>query len=232
MKLVGEARIPADRERVWQAINDPEILRQCIPGCEDIARETPVDWVATVVTRVGPVKARFGGRIHLEDLMPPESCRIVGEGSGGAAGFAKGFALVRLSVEESHTRLNYEVESEIGGKLAQIGSRLVEAFAKKYATEFFEKFGVIVGQSTASTTTVLGDDPVPIAEATAASRSGGPIEAAPTAQLPANAGVAAQHFQQADSPKRSRQWFDPQSFTILVLAALLVFMTIMYACKS
>ena len=88
VKLVGEALIRAERELVWQAINDPDILRQCIPGCEEITRETPVDWVATVVTRVGPVKARFNGRIRLEDLQAPESCRIVGEGSGGAAGFA------------------------------------------------------------------------------------------------------------------------------------------------
>jgi len=218
VKLVGEALIRAERELVWQAINDPDILRQCIPGCEEITRETPVDWVATVVTRVGPVKARFNGRIRLEDLQAPESCRIVGEGSGGAAGFAKGAALVRLAQEAEGTRLTYDASSEIGGKLAQIGSRLIEAFAKKYAAEFFDKFGTIVEAGTAPDISAIPGE-------------------APAAPIPAGDGrvplpVAGAQPRPAPAVAESaRRWFDAQSFTILVLAALLVFMTVMYTLK-
>ena len=216
MKLVGEALIRAERELVWQAINDPDILRQCIPGCEEITRETPVDWVATVVTRVGPVKARFNGRIRLEDLQAPESCRIVGEGSGGAAGFAKGAALVRLAQEAEGTRLTYDASSEIGGKLAQIGSRLIEAFAKKYAAEFFDKFGAIVEAGTAPDISAIPGEapaaPIPAGDV--------PVPVAGAQPRPAPA-VA----------ESTRRWFDAQSFTILVLAALLVFMTVMYTLK-
>ena len=216
MKLVGEALIRAERELVWQAINDPDILRQCIPGCEEITRETPVDWVATVVTRVGPVKARFNGRIRLEDLQAPESCRIVGEGSGGAAGFAKGAALVRLAQEAEGTRLTYDASSEIGGKLAQIGSRLIEAFAKKYAAEFFDKFDTIVEAGTAPDISAIPGEapaaPIPAGDV--------PVPVAGAQPRPAPA-VA----------ESTRRWFDAQSFTILVLAALLVFMTIMYTLK-
>ena len=216
VKLVGEALIRAERELVWQAINDPDILRQCIPGCEEITRETPVDWVATVVTRVGPVKARFNGRIRLEDLQAPESCRIVGEGSGGAAGFAKGSALVRLAQEAEGTRLTYDVSSEIGGKLAQIGSRLIEAFAKKYVDEFFDKFGAIVEAGTAPAISAIPGEapaaPIPAGDV--------PVPVAGAQPRPAPA-VA----------ESARRWFDAQSFTILVLAALLVFMTVMYTLK-
>ena len=226
MKLVGEALIRAERELVWQAINDPGILRQCIPGCEEITRETPVDWVATVVTRVGPVKARFNGRIRLEDLEAPESCRIVGEGSGGAAGFAKGSALVRLAQEAEGTRLTYDVGSEIGGKLAQIGSRLIEAFAKKYAAEFFDKFAAIVEAGTASDISAISGEapviPIPAGDVSV------PAPATRAYALPA---AGAQPRPAPTVAESTRRWFDAQSFTILVLAALLVFMTVMYTLK-
>ena len=226
MKLVGEALIRAERELVWQAINDPGILRQCIPGCEEITRETPVDWVATVVTRVGPVKARFNGRIRLEDLEAPESCRIVGEGSGGAAGFAKGSALVRLAQEAEGTRLTYDVGSEIGGKLAQIGSRLIEAFAKKYAAEFFDKFAAIVEAGTASDISAISGEapviPIPAGDVSV------PAPATRAYALPA---AGAQPRPAPAVAESTRRWFDAQSFTILVLAALLVFMTVMYTLK-
>jgi len=225
VKLVGEALIRAERELVWQAINDPGILRQCIPGCEEITRETPVDWVATVVTRVGQVKARFTGRIRLEDLEAPESCRIVGEGSGGAAGFAKGSALVRLAQEAEGTRLTYDVGSEIGGKLAQIGSRLIEAFAKKYAAEFFDKFAAIVEAGTASDISAIsGEAPViPILPGDAPAPAVAGAYAMPAA--------GAQPRPAPAVAESTRRWFDAQSFTILVLAALLVFMTVMYTLK-
>lgn len=211
MKLTGEYLIAADREAVWRAINDPEVLRQCIPGCEDITRETPTDWVAIVVTRVGPVKARFTGRIRLEDLEPPASCRIVGEGAGGPAGFVKGAALVQLVDEEGATRLTYDAETEIGGKLAQIGARLIDSFAKKYADEFFAKFSAVVG-------------------APAIAAAPGAAELRPPSSTPAKAAAASvQRPSGPVEPYRGR--FDPQVFTILVLAALLVFMTIMYALK-
>ena len=211
MKLTGEYLIAADREAVWRAINDPEVLRQCIPGCEDITRATPTDWVAIVVTRVGPVKARFTGRIRLEDLEPPASCRIVGEGAGGPAGFVKGAAVVQLVDEQGATRLTYDAESEIGGKLAQIGARLIDSFAKKYTDEFFTKFSAVVGA------------PAVAAEPRAP-------ELRPSGSSPAK---AAPQFQRTSGPLEPYRGgrFDPQVFTILVLAALLVFMTIMYALK-
>jgi len=215
MNLTGEYLIAADREAVWRAINDPAVLRQCIPGCEDITRETPTDWVAIVVTRVGPVKARFTGRIRLEDLDPPTSCRIVGEGAGGPAGFVKGAALVRLIDEEGATRLTYHAESEIGGKLAQIGARLIDSFAKKYADEFFGKFSTLVA----------GAPAVAAATRTAAVQ---PTVPGPASAEPATRPV--QHNPGSVEPYRGGR-FDPQVFTVLVLAALLVFMTIMYALK-
>lgn len=217
MKLTGEYLIGADRQVVWRAINDPQVLRQCIPGCEEITQETPTDWVAIVVTRVGPVKARFTGRLRLEDLDPPGSCRIVGEGAGGPAGFVKGAAAVRLLDENGATRLTYDAESEIGGKLAQIGARLIDSFAKKYADEFFEKFAVVVSA------------PTSVAEAAPTARAaGGPLQT--SAPPETRAAMASSHQPGALGPVRSG-WFDAQVFTILVLAGLLIFMTVMYALK-
>ena len=141
MDMTGEYRIPAPREQVWAALNDPAILKASLPGCESLERVSDHEFAATVAAKVGPVRAKFNGQVTLSDLNPPESYKISGEGKGGAAGFAKGGADVRL-VEESAavTVLSYTAKADVGGKLAQLGSRLIDATAKKMADEFFENF--------------------------------------------------------------------------------------------
>jgi len=144
MDLTGEYRIPAPRETVWAALNNPEILKACIPGCEELNKTSETELVAKVVARIGPVKAAFGGKVTLSDLDPPNGYTITGEGQGGAAGFAKGGAKVRLEAVDggAATVLHYSADAQIGGKLAQIGSRLVEGTARKLADEFFAAFAV------------------------------------------------------------------------------------------
>jgi carbon monoxide dehydrogenase subunit G len=140
MDMSGEYRIPAPRERVWAALNDPEILRQAIPGCESVTKTSDTDMEAAVTAAVGPVKARFKGKVTLSDINPPESYTITGEGTGGAAGFAKGSAQVSLREDGADTIMTYVVKANVGGKLAQIGSRLIDGTAKKMADEFFTRF--------------------------------------------------------------------------------------------
>jgi carbon monoxide dehydrogenase subunit G len=140
MDMTGEYRIAAPREKVWAALNDPETLKASIPGCESLEKESDNAFVATVVAKVGPVKAKFSGHVTLLNLNPPESYTISGEGKGGAAGFAKGGADVRLRDEGAETVLSYTAKADVGGKLAQLGSRLIDGTAKKLADEFFENF--------------------------------------------------------------------------------------------
>jgi carbon monoxide dehydrogenase subunit G len=142
MDLTGDYRIAAPREAVWAALNDPEVLKACIPGCEDLTKTSDTEFSARVVAKIGPVKAGFGGKVTLSDIDPPNGYTITGEGQGGAAGFAKGGAKVTLESVESGaaTILHYKVDAQIGGKLAQIGSRLVEGSARKLADEFFTAF--------------------------------------------------------------------------------------------
>ncbi len=147
MDLSGEYRIPASRERVWEFLNDPDILKQCIPGCEAIAKDGDDKFSATVVLRIGPMKVRFTGNVSLTDKVYPESYRISGEGSGGIAGHAKGGANVRLTQDGSETILNYSVDTHIGGKIAQLGSRLISSTSKKLADQFFGKFTEVASQS-------------------------------------------------------------------------------------
>jgi uncharacterized protein len=149
MQMKDSQRILAPREKVWAALNDPEVLRQCIPGCQNLEMMSPTEMTATVVIKVGPVKATFGGKVTLSDLDPPTGYRIVGEGSGGVAGFAKGGAVVSLEdAGAGETILHYEANSQIGGKLAQLGARLIDSTAKKLAGEFFTKFGAVVAAET------------------------------------------------------------------------------------
>jgi carbon monoxide dehydrogenase subunit G len=141
MDMTGEYRIPAPREQVWAALNDPAVLKASLPGCESLERVSDREFTATVATKVGPVRAKFNGQVTLSDLHPPESYRISGEGKGGAAGFAKGGADVRLAEEgATMTVLSYTAKADVGGKLAQLGSRLIDATAKKMADDFFENF--------------------------------------------------------------------------------------------
>lgn len=144
MDMTGTQHIEAPRDVVWAALNDVEVLKQSIPGCQSIEKISDTEMNAKVILKVGPVKATFTGKVTLSDLDPPNGYTITGEGSGGAAGFAKGSAVVRLVDDTDATNLNYEVKAQIGGKLAQLGSRLIDATSKKLAAEFFEKFGEAV----------------------------------------------------------------------------------------
>lgn len=145
MDMNGSQRIEASREKVYAALNDVEVLKQCIPGCESIEKTSDNEMNAKVTLRVGPVKASFTGKILLSDFDPPNGYTITGEGSGGMAGFAKGSAAVDLEADGDATILHYTVRADVGGKLAQLGGRLIDATATKLAGEFFEKFGSIVG---------------------------------------------------------------------------------------
>ena len=145
MDMTGSQRIEASREVVYAALNDVDILRQCIPGCETVEKTSDTEMTAKVTLKIGPVKASFSGTVTLSDLDPPNGYTITGEGSGGAAGFAKGGAKVSLEADGEATILHYTVEAQIGGKLAQLGGRLIDATSKKLAGDFFEKFSEIVG---------------------------------------------------------------------------------------
>jgi carbon monoxide dehydrogenase subunit G len=140
MELVGTRIIAADRETVWAALNDPDTLRACIPGCEELTGSAEDGFEAVVKQKVGPVKATFKGAVALTDVIAPESYRISGEGKGGVAGFASGGADVRLTQVEGGTELSYAVDAKVGGKIAQLGSRLIDSFAAKMANAFFDSF--------------------------------------------------------------------------------------------
>ncbi len=145
MDMTGEQRIAASQQAVWAALNDAEVLRQSIPGCESLEKLSDTEMVARVKLQIGPVRTTFSGKVTLSDLDPPNSYRISGEGSGGAAGFAKGGAVVRLSPDGGATLMRYEVKADVGGKIAQLGGRLIDSTAKKLADEFFKNFTTIVG---------------------------------------------------------------------------------------
>ncbi|MCA8908037.1 MAG: carbon monoxide dehydrogenase [Rhodospirillaceae bacterium] len=178
MDIAGEYLIQAPRPQVWEALNDPEVLKQCIPGCESIEKTSDTTLAAKVTAKIGPVKAKFTGEVTLSNMNPPESYTITGEGKGGPAGFAKGGADVHL-VEESGdtTRLSYKVHANVGGKIAQLGARLVQGTARKMADEFFGRFSEVVGGAPAE----------PLSEELAAPADAVPAEASPEEMLPAEA---------------------------------------------
>ena len=140
MDMTGQYRIPAPRERVWAALNDPATLKASLPGCQSLEKVSDREFAAIVVAKVGPVQAKFNGNVTLSNLNPPESYTIAGEGKGGAAGFAKGGADVSLLEEGEVTVLTYTARADVGGKLAQLGSRLIDGTAKKMADQFFANF--------------------------------------------------------------------------------------------
>jgi uncharacterized protein len=140
MTMSGEVQLNAPREAVYKKLNDPEVLKACIPGCEQLDKVSDTEFQAVSTMKVGPVKARWKGKVTLSDLDPPNGYKISGEGEGGVAGFAKGGAAVALSDKDGGTLLSYNVEAQIGGKLAQLGQRLIAGAAKKMADDFFDKF--------------------------------------------------------------------------------------------
>jgi uncharacterized protein len=157
--MSGEQLIAASQQDTWTALNDPEVLKACVPGCESITLVNPNEYQVLMTARVGPVSAKFRGRLSLSDINPPHSYALAFEGQGGAAGFAKGGAQVKLFPEKDQTRLVYDVKANVGGKLAQIGSRLVDAAAKKVADEFFNNFNKRVSAVSEDTTVQIAAIP-------------------------------------------------------------------------
>lgn len=147
MELADEIVINAPKEQVYKALNDPEILKQCIPGCEELSKHSDTELEAKVVLKIGPVKARFSGDVQLETAGAPDAFSLAGQGNGGAAGYAKGGAEVTLTADgPDKTILRYEARADIGGKLAQLGSRLIQGTAKKLAAKFFKTFADVVSE--------------------------------------------------------------------------------------
>jgi len=162
MDFTGEYKVPASRDKVWEALNDVGVLKLCIDGCEELNKDSDTEFSAKVTAKVGPVRAKFTGKVTLSDIDPPNGYTISGEGQGGVAGFAKGGAIVKLVEDDGATILHYEAKAEVGGKLASVGSRLVEGVAKKTADDFFGKFVEIVSDG----------DVDPVSEVVKAERDG------------------------------------------------------------
>jgi hypothetical protein len=200
MELTGTRQIAADRATVWAALNDPAILKEAIPGCQEMSGNPDDGFEATVKQKVGPVSATFKGAVQLSNVVVGESYTITGEGKGGAAGFAKGGADVRLEDAEGGTLLTYDVKASVGGKLAQLGSRLIDGFAKKMADQFFENFkNAVEGPAPAGEAEpaqVATAEPAAAPQAAAVAAPEAPVQqaaavAAPAAPAPQPAAVAA-----------------------------------------
>lgn len=178
MEMTGERRIPAARETVWRALNDPEVLKASIPGCEHIERISDTELSARVAVRIGPMNARFSGRVQLSDLDPPNGYTITGEGQGGVAGFAKGGATVKL-VEDGPgaTLMTYAVKAQVGGKMAQLGARLIDSTARSMADQFFDRFAARVAADVGAT------PPPPVAAAAAKPGLGAVLRFPPPAEI-------------------------------------------------
>jgi carbon monoxide dehydrogenase subunit G len=212
MHLEGVTVIGADRGAVWAALNDPEVLRACIPGCQTLSKTSETSFEAEVKQKVGPVSATFRGVVELSDLNPPESYRISGEGKGGAAGFAKGGADVALAEGPEGTVLTYKADAHVGGKIAQLGARLIDGFAKKMADQFFETFRTQVeagpgGQAWAAGAAERAAAAQAAAEAAAArSAPPEPVAAAVAAAAPAPAAAQAAPAAAAGAEPKKGFW--------------------------
>lgn len=192
MRMTGEERIAAPRQKVWEALNDPEVLRQAIPGCQSLSQDAPDKLSAVVEVKIGPIGARFNGAVTLSDIDAPNGYTITGEGQGGMAGSAKGGAKVRLADAEVNgaagTLLTYEVNAEVGGRLAQLGGPIIDATAKQLAGKFFKKFGEIVGGSAAAAEAATA---APVAASASPSSSSAAVPVPASAVYHAPAPVAA-----------------------------------------
>lgn len=175
MEMKGQRQLPVPPQEAWDALNDPEMLKACIPGCESVTQTEPHQFEMVMAARIGPVSARFKGKLTQSDVVPPQSYRIAFDGQGGAAGFGKGGATVRLSPLDGGTQLDYDVNAQVGGKLAQVGSRLVDAAARKISDDFFATFEAKLVERVAART--------PQVPAEAAPPAAAPM---PPAQAPAN----------------------------------------------
>ena len=185
MDMTGERRIPAPRQVVWSALNDPDVLRVSIPGCESLEKQSDTAMKATASVKIGPISARFTGNVQLSDMDPPNGYTISGEGQGGVAGFAKGGAKVNLEDDGGATVLRYEVHAQVGGKLAQLGARLVDASAKQMADQFFDRFSARVSSPAGPASAAAAPQQLPATPAsTPASAAPGSAVAAPVPPLP------------------------------------------------
>ena len=187
MDITGEYRIPAPIDAVWRALNDPAVLQQCITGCKSLEKLSDTEFKGTVAVKIGPVSASFAGEVSLSDLNPPNGYILTGKGQGGAAGFANGSCKVSLRAEGNETVLTYNADAKIGGKIAQLGARLIDGTVKKYASEFFTKFSSIVAAAQPSAAPATADASVP---PPVAAPEVGPAPVAPTraAAAPAESG--------------------------------------------
>jgi carbon monoxide dehydrogenase subunit G len=182
MEMTGEYTISASREKVYEALNDRDILAKCIPGCQELNKDSDTELSAVVKSKVGPVSATFKGKVTISEMDPPNGYKISGEGSGGVAGFAKGGAEVKLVADGENTVLSYVATAQVGGKLAQIGSRLIDSTAKKMANEFFGKFAEEVGGGAI--------EAAPAAAEPAPASSEKPAEAVPAAAAKSSGGLS------------------------------------------
>lgn len=171
MDISGEVRIPASRQRVWDALNDPEILRQAVPGCEELEKVSDTEFTAKVKLKLGPVKAAFTGKVTLDNLDEPNGYTLRGEGQGGVAGFANGEATVRLTDDGDGTLLSYQSHATVGGKLAQIGQRVIQGASDKLTGEFFTRFSEAVAATTIEAPPRAAEAPVEAPHQEAASPS-------------------------------------------------------------
>ena len=191
MTMTGDVTLPADRPKVWALLNDPEVLKACIPGCESLEKTGDNGFAAVVKTRIGPVSTTFRGKVELSDLVPLVGYTIKGEGEGGVAGFAKGGAKVSLADAPGGTQLHYDVEANVGGKIAQLGARLIDGVAKNMADKFFTNFAAIAAASAAPAGAAEPAAPS-IAAAAPAVEARASVRAAPSAPPAAAARATAQ----------------------------------------
>ncbi|PJR13399.1 SRPBCC family protein [Sinorhizobium meliloti] len=215
MDLKGEYRIAAPREHVWALINDADVLRACIPGCDTLEGTPESGFAARVTTKIGPVKANFSGEVTLSNVRAPESLTISGEGKGGVAGFAKGSADVQLFADGSDTVLTYIAKAQVGGKLAQLGARLIDSTAKKLADEFFEKL------ATVAATKATGSGRVESSETRAAAPVL-PLTAARPAGPASAASVNAEAAAQAAPGKQTASRFPYVVFGLAAVAVVII----------
>ncbi len=223
MDMTGQQLIAASREEVWNALNDPDVLRACIPGCQELTKSSDTQMSAIAIMKVGPVKARFQGAVTLSELNPPNGYTITGEGQGGVAGFAKGVATVRLEDAEGGTVLNYTVDAQIGGKLSQLGGRLIDVTAKRMSGQFFEKFAekIQLRQNPAQPSTQ--DEPA----APAGQLSVPPADAAATPR-PTTAAAPVRQFAATPPASPASGMIGLTTIALVVFVAVIVAMWAMY----
>ncbi len=200
MKMSGSQTIPAPRSVVWKGLNDPAILKQCIPGCETIETNGPTNFSAKVVAKIGPVRASFNGAVTLSEINEPESYRISGQGQGGLAGFASGGAFVKLTeVSPAETLMEYDVDAQIGGKMAMLGSRLIDSTAQSLAGQFFDKFASVMKSYAAKASPVAAPKAAP---AKPAAKAKAKVKAKPVVKKAAKKVTAKKPVKKAAKKKR------------------------------